>query len=117
MLYSKETHVSPTFSRGEAIMLNGMEKANLVGTAATIAALVFPVVPPVGSVVVHFIFCLGIGSLITFFTVTQQPPRVAIQKVWWRFCQMVHQIIHLLAVGLNHLDRALYKSSKGRNHH
>lgn len=94
-------------------MLNGMEKANLVGTTATIAALVFPVVPPVGPAVVHFIFCLGIGSLITFFTVSQQPPRVAIQKVWWRFCLMVH----FLAVGLNQLDRALYKSSKGRNHH
>lgn len=93
-------------------MLNEMEKVNLVATTATLAALVFPVLPQMGSVLVHLSLCLGMGGLITFMLVAPQPTRVAIRKAWWGFCD----IVHLLAVGFDKLDRVLCKFNKGRNH-
>lgn len=102
-------------------MSTGIEKASVVGTAATLAALVFPVLPQAGPLLVHFTICLGIGSLLTFLIVTPQSPEVTIilikfvdtltamaRGVWWGFCQ----IVHFLAITLDKLDRVLHKLNK-----
>lgn len=96
------------------MMSNEINKLSLVGTDATLAALVFPVVPQIGPLWVHFSCCMGIGSLITFlivkpsgltnFLIQSADTLTPIaQGVWWGFRQMVHW----LAIILKNLDSTL----------
>ncbi len=107
-------------------MSTGIEKASIVGTAATLASLIFPVIPQIGPLLIRFLVVLAIGSLATFVIVNSQSTALMeilreyahfamsiARRIFRLFCQG----IHFLAIALAKLDCLLSnlnsKSSRG----
>jgi len=95
-----------------------MEKASIVGTAATLASLIFPVIPQIAPLPIRFLICLGIGGLVTFAIVSSQSTALMgilneyaymLMSIARRVCWLFGQIVHFLAIALDKLDRSLSK--------
>jgi len=111
-------------------MSTGSEKAGVVGTAATLASLIFPVIPQIGPLPIRLLICLAIGSVVTFAIGNSQSTaltnilseygnfaKAIARRIFRLFCQG----IHFLAIGLAKLDCLLSnlnsKSSRGDRRH
>ncbi len=107
-------------------MSTGTEKAGIVGTAATLASLIFPVIPQIGPLPIRLLICLAIGSVATFAIVNSQSTALTnilseyahfVMSIARRIFRLFCQGIHFLAIGLANLDCFLSKlnskSSRG----
>ena len=99
-------------------MSTGIEKTSIVGTAATIASLIYSVIPQIVPLPIRLLIALGIGGLTTFAILASQSTELKAilnesayilisiaRRIPWLFCQ----IVHFLAIALNKFDRALHK--------